>query len=204
MLNKHRVSICISFSLLLLLVAALLYPGGSQADLHSVGYNWKTNYLCNLFNARGMNGDPNPGRNWAIAGMFFLCAGMAVFFFHFAYKISSGRPAKMIRYSGTGSMCFAFLVITPYHDTMTTLASVFALVALFYVTLFLFRSKLVAFKLLSAVCIAVLYLNNYIYYTHHYIEILPLMQKISFLLVIGWVLGLEYGTKKADFQPAGK
>jgi hypothetical protein len=37
-------------------VATLYYPGGSQYDKNSVGYDWKNNYLSYLFDAKAVNG----------------------------------------------------------------------------------------------------------------------------------------------------
>jgi len=33
----------------------------------------------------------------------------------------------------------------------------------------------------------ILFANNYMYYTSHLIELLPLVQKVSFLLVLLWI-----------------
>jgi hypothetical protein len=96
-------------------------------------------------------------------------------------------------------MFFAFLVATPYHDLMTTLSSVAALVALFYMTVAIFKSKRPIFKWLSGLCLVVLYANNYIYYTHHWLEFLPILQKISFLIAVALILSLDYFTEKEDF-----
>lgn len=39
---------------MLYVVAALLYPGGSQADKASTGFSWMNNYWCNLLNEKAM------------------------------------------------------------------------------------------------------------------------------------------------------
>lgn len=43
MLRQYSILLGIIISLLLLLVATLYYPGGSQYDKNSVGYDWKNN-----------------------------------------------------------------------------------------------------------------------------------------------------------------
>jgi len=63
------------------LVAALLYPGGSQANKTSIGFTWINNYWCNLLNDTAMNGQPNPARPMAIAGMFFYASRFLSFGF---------------------------------------------------------------------------------------------------------------------------
>jgi hypothetical protein len=66
--KKYLPLYSIFLSLILLGVSVSLYPGGSQANLHSVGYDWKNNYLSNLFGEKAMNGPENASRPWAIAG----------------------------------------------------------------------------------------------------------------------------------------
>ena len=200
-MKKHILLIGIILSISLLTISAAYYPGGSQADAQTVGYDWKNNYLCNLFNEKAINGMANDtGRLWAMIGMFCLCVSSSLFFIRFANKITAATPAKMIKYCGVGSMFFALLVITPYHDLMTTLSSVSALIALVYMTFLILKSKLHLFKLLSILCLVVLYLNNYVYYTHHFIEFLPVLQKISFVLVFLLILSLDYFTTKEDLK----
>ena len=43
MLKKYSILLGIVISIALLLVAASYYPGGSQYDKKSIGYDWKNN-----------------------------------------------------------------------------------------------------------------------------------------------------------------
>lgn len=201
MLKKHTTLLGIIIAMALLFVATLYYPGGSQRSTTSIGYDWRNNYLCNLFSANAVNGAPNTARPWAVAGMLFLSASFGLFFFGFSSKIPAAGAAKVVRYCGVGAMIFAFLVVTPYHDPMVTVAGTLALISMFYVTVFIFKSRLHLFKVLSVVCLLVFYCCNYIYYTRNYLDILPVMQKVLFALAITWVLSLQYFTTSADFQP---
>lgn len=134
-----------------------------------------------------------------MGGMLCLCSSMAMFFYRFSTKISVPTSAKIIKYCGLGSMIFSFLLITPYHDLMTTISSILALVALFYMTISIFKSKLTLLKIVSMGCLAILYLNNYIYYSHQFLQYLPVLQKFSFLIVSGLIISLDYFTEKEDF-----
>jgi hypothetical protein len=199
MLQKHPIAVGIFIAIILLIISTFYYPGGSQLDKNAIGFDWRNNYLCNLFNEKAVNGAYNPARYWAIGGMFFLCASFALFFVRFSKKIPRKKDANIIQYSGIGSMFSAFLLITPYHDTMTIFASTFGLITLFYITVFTFKSNLTLFKYLSVACLIILYLNNYIYYTQNGLIWLPILQKISLLSIIIWLLGLEYIAVKEDF-----
>ena len=199
MLRKHSILIGIVISLSLLVLATRHYPGGSQYDKDSVGYDWKNNYLSNLFGASAVNGAHNASRPWAIAGMLVLCASFAFFFIEFSKKISPKSAAGVIRYCGAGGMLFAFLAVTPYHDQVLTAASTLALISMFYITVFLFKSKLHYFKVLSIVLLVVSYGCNYVYFTRSYLEFLPVLQKIALVITIIWVLALQYFTTTDDF-----
>jgi hypothetical protein len=200
MLKKHSILIGIFISVALFLTSAAFYSGGSQKDKHSIGYDWENNYLCNLFSENAVNGAPNPSRIWAIIGLFFVCVSFALFFYNFSTKISDKISANIIKYGGIGAMFCSFWIFTPYHDLMTTLSSILALFAIFYVTVAIFKSKRHVLKLLCGACLAILYLNNYIYYTHHGLEYLPILQKISFLIGVAMILGIDYFTTEEDFK----
>jgi hypothetical protein len=204
MLKKYSILLGIIISLALLLVATWHYPGGSQHDQNSIGYDWLNNYLSNLFSTAAVNGAPNASRPWAIAGMLFLCASFALFFNEFPKKLSPGSGAKVVRYCGLGAMLFAFLAVTPYHDEVLTPASTLALLSMFYITVAVFKSKLHALKFLSVILLLSLYAANYVYYTRSHVELLPVLQKIALLLTIVWILALQYLTTASDFPAKRK
>lgn len=201
MLRKHAILMIIIISVILLFIAALFYPGGSQLDKHSIGYDWRNNYISNLFYPKALNGADNPARFWAVSAMLFFCTGFTLFFAEFPKKIHAEGSAGIIKYFGISAMVFAFLAVTPLHDTMITIGGTLALVSMFYITVYLFKSKLHLLKILSVICLLVFYCCNYIYYTGKYLGILPIMQKVCFFLVVIWMLSLQYFTTITDFQP---
>ncbi|MBX7153032.1 hypothetical protein K1X84_15500 [bacterium] len=200
MLKKHSILLGIVISLSLLWMATRSYPGGSQVDKTSIGYDWKNNYISNLFGEMAVNGADNTSRFWAIGGMIFLSASLALFFIEFSKKIPAKGAANVIKYSGVIAMVLTFLIATPLHDHMITVASTMTLISLFYITVFVFKSKLHLFKFLCTVCLLVFYCSLYLYYTGTFLKFLPIMQKITFASIIALVLGLEYFTGKEDFQ----
>ena len=145
MLKKYSILLGIIISISLLLIATLYYPGGSQFDKTSIGYDWKNNYISNLFSEKAVNGSDNTSRFWAIGGMIFLSASFAIFFIEFSKKIPAKGAAKIIKYFGASAMLFTFLIVTPLHDIMITIASTMTLVSIFYITVFVFKSMLLSF-----------------------------------------------------------
>jgi len=191
------------FSLILLFIATLYYPGGSQADRHSIGFSWMNNYLCNLFDDKAINGVKNTAMPWAICGMLMLCASFAIFFYRFSTKMPAGAAAKIVRYVGTGSIAGAFLAVTPLHNLVIIIAGTGTVIAIFYITVFVVKSKLHAMKILSALGLLSFYASIYLYFTRNYLEWLPIVQKINFLITMIWALCLEYFSKAEDFRSAG-
>jgi len=200
MIRKNFVLTGIILAILFLFVATLFYPGGSQSNPNSVGYHWGDNYLSNLFGVKAVNGADNLSRPWASAGMLFLSAAFGWFFIKFSANMPSKRSAAVVKYCGAGAMISAFLAITPLHDPIIPVASTLGLIACFYITMFLFKSKLHFLKLLSVICLLLFYTCVYLYFTRTDLNILPVMQKLSLLADIVWVLSLEYFAGKAALE----
>jgi hypothetical protein len=201
MQKKHAVLLGIVISLILLVIATRHYPGGSQVDKNSVGYNWQHNYISNLFGERAVNGAVNGSRFWAIGGMIFLSASFALFFFEFSKRIPARKVAKIIKYNGVGGMFFTALIATPWHNEMITISSTLFLISLFYVSVFVFKSKLHWLKLLCVVCFIIFYATLYLYGSGT-VKYLPIMQKINFAVTISLILALEYFARKEDLEAA--
>lgn len=194
--HKHFVQFFTTIGILLFLslyyYASTLYPGGSQANLTSVGFDWMHNYWCNLLNEQAMNGQLNPARPIAITALFLLCLSLAAFFMQFANKLSTNRLWKMaIQRSGAIALFFTLLIFTQFHDLMTTLASLFGSVTVIGIIWSIHKSKMSLFKWSGVLCILLMGLNNYIYYSEHWLAYLPFIQKITFVIVLAWVAGLN-------------
>jgi hypothetical protein len=177
----------------LYIYSSLLYPGGSQADLNAIGFDWMNNYWCHLMNEQGMNGQTNPARPIAITAMIILCLSLLVFFIQFAKKFAKSRFWKItIQLFGVITMLFAIFIFTKQHDLMTTLSSIFGVFVVIGIIWEVYKSKMTIFKWSGIVCIFLLAVNNYIYYSEQLIEYLPVIQKITFVVVLVWIIGMNY------------
>ncbi|GGG32818.1 hypothetical protein GCM10011344_37200 [Dokdonia pacifica] len=179
--------------------ATTRYPGGSQAATDTVGFDWVNNYWCNLMNEKAMNGQQNPARPYAIAGMVILCFSLALFFIQFAKKITTTLFLKrVIPLFGGIAMLLAVFIFTKYHDLLTIISSAFGVIAVLGILWEVYKSKMIIFKIGGLVCILLLVLNNYIYYSNYWIKLLPLIQKITFVCVLTWIVGLNYKMMKIN------
>jgi len=184
-------------SVILILIAASAYPGGSLADKNSTGFDWSKNFLSNLFATKAINGSENPGWIWALIGMAFLSVGNGIFFIHMSKKISSGIWTAIFKLIGAGNLLFIFLIATPLHD-LGTIAIPLTLIGLFIVTVFVLMSKLHLFKFCCIICLVTYYCFFFVY-GFGYMSWAIILQKVYNISSMLLILGLEYFTKKEDF-----
>ena len=198
-LRRHSLPLALAAGTFLFLVAAARYPGGSQRDATAPGFAWADNYVSNLFPATAVNGAPNASRPWAILATALLSFAFGRFFVGFARKMPAPGAARVVRWCGVGSVVFAALAVTPYHDAMVTLSAVLGLLGMFYVTVFVFKSNLHALKVLSVVCISLWYGCAYVYFTRSGLASLPILQKMALGVAITWALAVDYRVRAEDF-----
>ena len=199
MIKKYSVLICILISVILIVLATFLYPGGTFLDKNSTGFDWSKNFISNLFAAKAINGSKNISRIWAIIGMAFHSVGDGIFFLHMSKKILKKHPAAVLKIVGSSIILFSFLIVTPLHDMMVIISSTLFLMALFYITVYILKTKLYLFKISCIICLLTFYYTLYLYGTGNW-GLLAIMQKVSFISSILLVLGLEYFTKQEDFK----
>ena len=173
--------------------ASKLYPGGSQADLNSVGFDWSNNYWCNLMLENGLNGIKNKARPVAITGIIILCISMIIFFFQFANHFEKHRIWKMtIKISGALAILSAPFIFSEYHDIMTTVLSISGTVVIIGMIRALHNNQLTFLKVMGIFCILIIALNNFFYYNENLIQYGPLIQKGAFFLILSWTIGLNF------------
>lgn len=203
MIKKHSVFICLAISVVLIVVATLLYPGGSLHDSNSTGFEWSQNFFSNLFAAKAINGAENTARIWAIVGMAFHSVGYGLFFINMSKKITERHPATVLRVVGAANVVFSFLIATPLHDPMVTLSSTLTLLGLFYVTVYILKTKLHVLKISCIISMLIFYYTLYLYGAGD-LGLLAIMQKVAAICFMVLVLALEYFTQLQDFAGAQK
>lgn len=198
-MRKYSVLLCVVITFGFLLIATLLYPGGSILDKNSVGFNWSKNFFSNLFLPKALNGAVNPSRIWALIGMVFNSIGYGIFFIHTARKIPHQHTNLVLKIVGVANMLFTFLIATPLHDVMVTVSSTLTMLGLFYITVFILRTKLHWLKFSCIVGLLIFYFTLYLYGAGNW-GLLAVMQKVSSICFMLLVLAIEYFTTSEDFQ----
>jgi len=197
MVKKYSVLICMVISVILMVIATLVYPGGSLLDKNSIGFDWSKNYLSNLFATKAINGSENPGWIWALIGMAFHSVGYGIFFINMSKKMSSRHAATVLKFIGATNIIFIFLIATPLHD-VGTISIILTLIGLFYITVFILKSKLHLLKFCCIICLLTFYCF-FSLFGFGYLGLAVIMQKVYIISSMLLVLGLEYFTKYEDF-----
>lgn len=178
--------------LLLYLIAALYYPGGSDAHPTAQGFSMIHNYWCDLLAKGAKNGQPNPARPIAMAAMITLCLTLSVFWYLLPRLLNTGKHHyNIVQFSGITSMLFAIFIFTDFHDFIINAAVFFGVLALSGTYVALYRSKSYKTLTFGIGCLFLIFLNAYIYYTGYFIITLPLLQKITFLLYLCWIMLID-------------
>ena len=198
-MQKYSVLIFVIISVLFLVIATFLYPGGSILDENSVGFDWSKNFISNLFLTKALNGSENPSRIWALIGMVFNSIGYGLFFIHTSRKIPQKHTELVLISIGVVNMLLTFLIATPLHDIMVPVSSTLTMIGLFYITVFIIKAKIHWLTVFCMISLLIFYSTLYMYGAGNW-RLLAVMQKVTFLCFILLVLTIEYFTKVEDFQ----
>lgn len=177
---------------LLYILAAFHYPGGSWNYVNHSGFSFRHNYLCDLLDEHAINGMPNAAKYYARLSLGVLCSSILMIWY-FLPNLCTIKSVnlKIMRYSGFLSLGVTLFLASATHDTIVRIAGVFGVVAIMSVCIELYRAKRYKISGLGLFCFIIFCLNYYIYETELYIEILPRIQKITFLSFMFWFIILD-------------
>jgi len=198
MIKKYSVLTGVVISLVLMMIAISVYPGGSMFDKNSVGFEWSTNFISNLFATKALNGAENPSRIWAYTGMIILPISYAIFFINMSKKIPDKKAGNLIKYLGVANVLCIFLIVTPLHDLMLNISISLFWTCIVIITVFIMKTKLHLFKFFCIVCLVIFYYSIYLWAISDW-DLLPTMQKLNFMNSTLLILALEYFTKQENF-----
>ncbi len=197
-MKKHIVLIGIVISLILMIIATTVYPGGSMFDKNTVGFDWTKNFISNLFGIRALNGAENASRIWAYSGMILLPISYALFFINMSKKIPDKNAGYILKYGSLANILFTFLIVTPLHDLMLNISITLFGTCLFVITFYILKTKLHLFKFIGIGCLGIFYYSIFLWSTRDW-DLLPIIQRVNFFSSTLLILGLEYFTNQEDF-----
>ena len=185
---------------ILIVYAAVRYPGGTWGNHDTRGYDPLHNFICDLFEPVALNGSPNAASARAsIAGVLALCAGLALTWWHLpALFPSEPRLGKTVR--ALGIVSTAGIIAVPLapavawywsHAVVVLFAGAAGLAAAVTSVIGLARHER-ALARLGALTIAVTVVDV-VLFIHQLIVVgnpsiwLSLLEVVATLLVVAWL-----------------
>lgn len=176
---------------ILYLIAAVLYPGGSYYNTSAPSFSIIHNYWCDLLGEYAINKQINTGRPYAIAAMYVLCTSLVMLWYITAATFNNTLLKNTILVTGVLSFATGTLLFTSWHNLVIHIASAFACISFLLIFIGLYRQKKKLLVVLGVCCGAFGGVNYYIWTTHSYVMILPALQKITFLFFLTWFVLLN-------------
>lgn len=179
--------------IVLYILAAYYYPGGIDANKSQIGFDILQNYWCDLLGGQAKNGAPNPSRPIAIVAMIILFSGLDVFWYHVPDLFSGNHSSnRIIRWCGVISMLTATLLFTPYHDPVINIAGLFGVISFVATFIALYRFRYYELLALGIFALLMCFINYCIYFSGNFIFLLPVFQKVAFLICLTWISIFNY------------
>jgi hypothetical protein len=184
--------IAIGLFVLLYLLAAMDYPGGSWISPHQDGFSFRNNYLCDLLDEYAINGDLNTARHTARFALAALCFGLFVLW-AFLPRLFPKKSKNLMLMQWTGILSLLVLVLlgSDRHDFIVRLAGFLGVIAFVSCFVELYKAGFARLLVLGILSLIVFLFNYYIYETGQYLHALALIQKITFILFLGWFVLID-------------
>lgn len=166
-------------------VSAGFYPGGSQADKTGKGFSWLNNFWCDLLDVQAKNGQYNTARPIAVSSWLVLCFSIMIFWYFLpAMLLVTDLVKKTIRFCGVAAMLVSTLLFTQLHDVVIHAASLLGLIAICGTFAGFYKSGYRRFFYTGLFCLALMCLNYFIMVSNTFTTYLPVIQKITFAVVL--------------------
>jgi len=173
-------------------IAANYYPGGSNADPTKTGFDWLNNYWCDLLAKNAINGLRNGGRVFSLSGMIILFSSLAVFWYYLPLFFHERKQTVFIvRYASSLAMVILVFMFTRFHDSVIGIGSLISTVPMAATLNELKKHHLKALYFSGMACIFLILLNFLIYFTNWAISFLPVLQKITLILFLSWIVLID-------------
>lgn len=187
-------SIGLVLFLLCYFYATTLYPGGiSFQGPHPTAFSWTQNYWCDLLDTITYNNQHNPARPYAILAMLIVGASISGFWYLSTRLYQSKQFNSLIRIFGIlGITSILLIIFDSYHNLGLILAGSFSSIA-FTLSLFKLRQEkhhqLFWFGIIVIITTTISYT---FFFSRYNLEVVPITQKINFLLIFMWVASLNH------------
>lgn len=195
-MKKHWPLLCLFCTGVLFVLGAANYPGGTNLSADTIGYDWSENTISALFQPNALNGTSNPARYYAIPAMFIYFLSLVFIFRLIAQKAASKFHRKTIEIAGIGFAIYAFLVVTPMHNLMVSIALLFFIATVLTILHDLYLRKRMLLLMFGLFSISLPLINAAMYYGDFLYGMLPILQKSGAIACAIWFVALYYAETK--------
>ena len=176
----------------LYVLAAINYPGGSWMVLDQEGFSFWNNYLCDLLDLYAINGDLNPARFFARGSLAVLCVSLILLWYYLPGLFSNKSTNLIVMWlAGILALAITMSLTSGTHDITVRIAGFFGVIAFISCFVELYKAKYFSLLILGIICLLIFLGNYYIYETGTMIRSLPVIQKVTFICYILWFALLD-------------
>lgn len=176
----------------LYIMAALNYPGGSWVVMDQEGFNFWNNYLCDLLDRNAINGEINPARFFARGSLGVLCASLILLWYFLPALFSKKSINVVVMWlAGLMALVITMSLTSGTHDITVRIAGIFGVIAFISCFIELYNAKYYSLVYFGIACLLIFLVNYYIYETGTLIRSLPVIQKLTFICFILWFSFLD-------------
>ncbi len=177
---------------ILYILAAFKYPGGSWVMPQQNGFSFWNNYLCDLLDQNAINGELNTARYFARTSLTVLCLSLVLLWYYLPSLFKGKNLNKNIMWlSGIAALVATSFLSSGAHDRTVRIAGFFAVIAFLTCFVELLKARHIKLLVFGIGCLIIFLVNYYIYETGLYIRLLPVIQKITFVCFIIWFIMLD-------------
>lgn len=175
---------------ILFVYSASKYPGGSRINPEFIGFDWTHNYWCDLMAKQSYNGIKNAARPSAIAAWIIVCLSILCIFLKAVNQFyPTGKWNTIFKITSILSAFIGILSFTDYHDLAVGVCFPFGATTAIALTVGLLKSNMTVFKYSVWFPLILLSASFYSYFTNTALQYLGVLQKISLLVTMAWLVG---------------
>ena len=172
----------------LYVVAALQYTNGLDAYANKVSFSFTENYLCDLLFVYTNQGYINPAHTTTQIALVIICSSLILFW----YELPKLFPLKssiltFMQICGILSMVILLFLNFDNHDIVIRISGIFGALAILLSLFELYKAGFYRLFILGFICFMMFLINYYIFESGILLELLPLIQKITFALCLSWL-----------------
>lgn len=172
---------------ILFLVTTWQYNTKLDGLANNISFSLRENYLCELLNINTYEGVVNPAYITARIALTIICFSYILFWYQLPklFPLKNNRQ-KFMQVNGMLSMAILLFLATGNHDTIIRIAGFFWAIAILFALIELYKTGFYVHFVFGTFCLLLFLYNYVIYEAEIQLELLPIIQKITFVLFLSW------------------